>query len=50
MQTADFDYSLPEELIAQYPIEPRDHSRLLLVNKTDGSIGHKYFYQLTELL
>jgi S-adenosylmethionine:tRNA ribosyltransferase-isomerase len=46
MKTSDFVYDLPEELIAQTPIEPRDHSRLLLVSRADGSIEHRHFYDL----
>ena len=36
MLVTDFDYELPKELIAQHPMEPRDHSRLLVVNKDSG--------------
>ena len=50
MKTADFDYELPEELIAQTPIEPRDHSRLLVYHRRDGSIEHRHFYDLPEYL
>ena len=50
MRTADFDYTLPPELIAQTPIEPRDHSKLMVVSRSDGSIGHHHFYDLPELL
>jgi len=50
MKTSDFLYDLPEELIAQTPIEPRDHSRLLAVNRADGSIRHRHFYDLPEFL
>ena len=39
MKTSDFYYDLPEELIAQTPIEPRDHSRLMVLDKKTGSIG-----------
>ena len=46
MKTSDFDYFLPKELIAQTPVEPRDHSRLLLVNKESGDILDGYFYDL----
>ena len=38
MKTSDFDYNLPEELIAQTPVEPRDHSRLLVYDREDHSI------------
>ena len=50
MKTSDFDYELPPELIAQTPIEPRDHSRLLVVNRADESIVHRHFYDLPDLL
>jgi len=50
VRTSDFDYELPPELIAQTPIEPRDHSRLLVVNRADGSIAHRHFYDLPDLL
>ena len=38
MLVTDFDYDLPQELIAQHPMEPRDHSRLLVVDKKTGEI------------
>jgi len=50
VRTSDFDYELPTELIAQTPIEPRDHSRLLVVDRADGSISHRHFYNLPDLL
>ena len=50
MKTADFDYSLPTELIAQTPIEPRDHSRLMVVNRADGSIQHRQFFEIVDYL
>ena len=50
MKTADFDYNLPEELIAQTPIEPRDHSRLLAVDTATGDIRHLHFYDIIDLL
>ena len=50
MKTSNFDYSLPQELIAQAPIEPRDHSRLMVVSRDDGSIDHRRFYDLPDLL
>ena len=43
MKTSDFIYDLPEELIAQTPIEPRDHSRLMVVNRRTGDIQHRRF-------
>ncbi len=47
---ADFDYNLPKELIAQQPKKPRDHSRLLVLNRQDGDFEHKYFYDLPKYL
>ncbi len=50
MQTADFDYELPEELIAQDPVTPRDHSRLMWLDRAQRRIDHHRFYNLPELL
>lgn len=50
MKKSDFYYNLPEELIAQTPIEPRDNSRLLVYNREDKSIAHRHFYDITEYL
>ena len=50
LKTSDFDYELPPELIAQAPVEPRDHSRLMVVRRTDGRISHERFYDLPEYL
>ncbi|MDF2571591.1 MAG: queA [Sporomusa sp.] len=50
MLVSDFDYYLPEELIAQQPIEPRDQSRLLVLDRKTGLVEHKQFYNLPELL
>ena len=50
MKTSDFDYSLPLELIAQTPIEPRDQSRLMVLNRSNSSIGHRNFFELTNYL
>jgi len=50
MKTSDFDYELPPELIAQTPLEPRDSSRLMTVSKGDGSLGHRRFLDLLDLL
>ena len=50
MTVNDFDYNLPECLIAQTPLEKRDHSRLLVLNKRDGSIKHRHFYDILDLL
>lgn len=48
--TKDFDYYLPEELIAQTPAEPRDSSRLLVYDRKDGSIVHKVFTDVADYL
>lgn len=50
MQLSDFDYQLPNELIAREPAEPRDHSRLMRVNRLTGKVSHHYFYELPALL
>jgi len=50
VKTSDFDYQLPQELIAQTPMEPRDHSRLMVVSRADGSIQHRHFYDLPDYL
>jgi S-adenosylmethionine:tRNA ribosyltransferase-isomerase len=50
VRTSDFDYELPPELIAQTPIEPRDHSRLLVIDRDGGPITHRHFYDLPDLL
>lgn len=50
MKTSDFYYDLPEELIAQHPIEPRDASRLLVYDRKTETITHKHFYDLPEYL
>lgn len=50
MKTSDFYYDLPQELIAQTPIEPRDASRLMVLNKETGAIEHRIFRDLTEYL
>ena len=50
MRTDDFDYYLPEELIAQTPIEKRDESRLLVLDKNTGNIEHKHFYDIIDYL
>lgn len=50
MKTSDFDYELPQELIAQTPMEPRDHSRLLVYHRKDGSIEHRHFYDIIDYL
>lgn len=50
MKVTDFDYELPKELIAQHPMEPRDHSRLLVVDKVTGETEHCHFYDLINYL
>ena len=50
MRTDDFDYNLPPELIAQTPIEPRDTSRLLVLNRQNGEIAHRHFPAILDYL
>ena len=50
MRTDDFDYSLPEERIAQAPAEPRDSCRLLVLHRENGRIEHKHFTDIVEYL
>jgi S-adenosylmethionine:tRNA ribosyltransferase-isomerase len=50
MKTSDFDYSLPPELIAQTPIEPRDHSRLMVVDRRNRSLQHRHFFEILDYL
>ncbi len=50
METKDFYYDLPEELIAQDPLEKRSDSRLLVVDKHTGAINHKHFYNIIDYL
>ena len=50
MRTSDFDYHLPEHLIAQTPMEPRDHSRLLVVDTATGELSHRHFYDIGHFL
>ena len=50
MKTDDFDYHLPEELIAQTPVEPRDHSRLMVLDRASGNLEHRRFYDLPDYL
>jgi len=50
IKTSDFDYILPAELIAQTPVEPRDSSRLLVVNRKDGSLKHHRFFEIIDFL
>ena len=48
--TADFDYYLPEELIAQHPAEKRDHSRLMVLDREENTIDHKHFYDILDYI
>lgn len=50
MKTHDFYYELPEELIAQTPLERRDSSRLLVLNRQNGGVEHRHFYEITDYL
>ena len=50
MRAGDFDYELPPELIAQTPAEPRDSSRLMVVDRAAGSIEHRRFRDLPDFL
>ncbi len=50
MKTSDFDYHLPTELIAQTPVEPRDHSRLMVLNRSSGLIEHRRFFEIVDYL
>ena len=50
MKTSDFDFYLPEELIAQTPLERRDASRLLTLDRATGAVGHHHFYELPQFL
>jgi S-adenosylmethionine:tRNA ribosyltransferase-isomerase len=48
MLLSEFDYFLPEELIAKEPIHPRDHSKLLVIDRKSGSFSHHHFYDLPK--
>jgi len=50
VKTSDFDYTLPPELIAQTPVEPRDRARLMVLSRRDGSLEHRRFYEVTDYL
>ncbi len=50
MKKSDFYYDLPEQLIAQTPIEPRDHSRMMQIDRVTGEIQHRHFYDLCDIL
>ena len=48
MKVSDFDFHLPKELLAEYPVEKRDASKLMLVDRKNKSISHHYFYEIAE--
>jgi S-adenosylmethionine:tRNA ribosyltransferase-isomerase len=50
LKTSDFDYDLPSEYIAQTPLEPRDSSRLLIIDRESNKVAHRHFYDLGEFL
>lgn len=50
MRISDFDYNLPDNLIATNPVSPRDHSRLLVLDKKTGALDHKHFYNIVDYL
>lgn len=50
MKTHDFYYDLPEELIAQTPLQQRDHSRLMTLDRQSGAIGHHHFYDILDMV
>lgn len=50
MKTSDFDYDLPESFIAQTPVEPRDSSRLMVLNRKTGTLEHRIFREIGEYL
>lgn len=50
MKTSDFYYELPEELIAQTPVEPRDSSRMLVMNRKTGELSHEHFFNILDHL
>lgn len=49
MKTSLFEYKLPENLIANAPISPRDHSKLMVINRTNKTLVHKHFYDLADI-
>ncbi|WP_312521791.1 tRNA preQ1(34) S-adenosylmethionine ribosyltransferase-isomerase QueA [Anaerospora sp.] len=50
MLLSDYHYNLPDGLIAQHPHEPRDHSRLMVLNRTTGEVSHQHFYNVPDYL
>ena len=50
LRTSDFYYDLPERLIAQHPIEPRDASRMMVLDRESGEVSHRHFYDILDYL
>ena len=50
LKTSDFYYDLPEERIAQHPMEKRDHSRLMVLDRKAGTLTHRHFFDILEYL
>lgn len=50
MLLSEYDYNLPEELIAQLPADKRDNSRMMILNRKDRTISHKHFYDIVDLI
>lgn len=50
MKTEEFYYDLPEHFIAQFPAEPRDHSKLLVLDRKSGELEYRHFYNITDYL
>ena len=50
LKISDFDYELPQELIAQTPVEPRDASRMLVMHRATGQLEHRHFYDIGDYL
>ena len=50
MKIEDFDYDLPKELIAQSPAEQRDSCRLMVLNRSNGTIEHRHFYDILDYI
>ena len=50
MLASEFDFDLPDQLIAQHPMEPRDHARLMVIDRQRGCWEHRVFAELPDLL
>ena len=48
LRTSDFYYDLPEERIAQHPMEKRDHSRMMVLDRERGTLEHRHFYDIID--